>query len=91
MKNEVMPGTKNTLTVTGIPFMHVGLNIIDKALLLQNNKNVLRKIQASDKNVYEMKIKCSAVIKFPTMNVLRYQIKSTMLMQRSNLSGVKGL
>ncbi|XP_060561336.1 complement C5-like [Ruditapes philippinarum] len=42
-KTEFAPGTNNTLTVSGTPFMHVGLNIIDKALLLLNDKNVLRK------------------------------------------------
>jgi hypothetical protein len=51
MKSEVRPATKDMLTVTGTPFMHVGLNIIDKALLLQNDKNVLRKNTASDKNI----------------------------------------
>jgi hypothetical protein len=83
MKREVRPATRDMLTVNGTPFMHVGLNIIDKALLLQNNKNDLRKNKASDKNVYEMKIKCSAVYKFQMVNVLRYQIKSALLMQRS--------
>jgi hypothetical protein len=49
MKTEVAPGTKDMLTITGTPFMHVGLNIMDKALLLLNDKNILRKNKVSDK------------------------------------------
>nr|ACN37845.1 complement component C3 [Ruditapes decussatus] len=39
----VKPGSNGKLTVTGTPLMFVGLNIIDKALLLLNDKNVLKK------------------------------------------------
>ncbi|XP_060569312.1 venom factor-like [Ruditapes philippinarum] len=42
-RKVVKPGTRVTLIVTGTPFMHIGLNIIDRALLLQDDKNVLRK------------------------------------------------
>lgn len=40
---QVKPGSNDFLTIEGDPMMWVGLNVMDKALLLLNNKNVLRK------------------------------------------------
>ncbi|KAL4220109.1 hypothetical protein ACF0H5_020520 [Mactra antiquata] len=41
--SQISPGQTSVLTMTGDPFMFVGLNIMDKALLLLNNKNVLKR------------------------------------------------
>ncbi|KAL4219300.1 Si dkey-8k3.2 [Mactra antiquata] len=39
----ISPGQISVLNISGDPFMFVGLNIMDKALLLLNNKNVLKR------------------------------------------------
>ncbi|XP_060581763.1 venom factor-like [Ruditapes philippinarum] len=44
----LIPGSTDKLTVTGTPFSWVGLNAMDKALLLLNDKNVLMKNQMFD-------------------------------------------
>ncbi|XP_060597411.1 complement C3-like [Ruditapes philippinarum] len=43
-----LPGTRDQLTITGTPFSWVGLNVIDKALLLLNDKNILVKNKMFD-------------------------------------------
>lgn len=42
-KPLIKPGKTDFLTIEGDPMMWVGLNVMDKALLLLNNKNVLKK------------------------------------------------
>ncbi|XP_053373562.1 venom factor-like [Mercenaria mercenaria] len=46
--SEVLPGAGGELTITGTPYTWVGLNAMDKALLLLNDKNVLRKNKMFD-------------------------------------------
>ncbi|XP_053393834.1 venom factor-like [Mercenaria mercenaria] len=48
IKPLLKPGSNDQLTISGSPLMWVGLNVIDKALLLLNDKNVLRKSKMFD-------------------------------------------
>ena len=41
-ERQVLPGGKVDVTATGPPDMWVGFNIIDKALLMLNNENILK-------------------------------------------------
>jgi hypothetical protein len=45
----VIPGSTDKLIITGTPFSWVGLNVMDKALLLLNDENILKKNKVGNK------------------------------------------